>query len=122
MTTVMCTVIINKAKYTQFMQAADVFERWKVIASLNTFKLTYEDGVELTTERLATSRDAIVGAILAAGDKPVLVWFPGYDTEPFIDMTVKVISDGEHWTTLHKLLTQGGIPHRVDDEMFCHPI
>lgn len=106
---------------SELMQAADVFERWKVVGKSIVVNFEVEDGVEITPEYLTRCIEFILEAGESSGHIVSVVSHVGNGTEPYINPSVKVVSDGRSWKTLHDTLISYGIPHTTNDELFCFP-
>lgn len=97
---------------TAFMQAADLFEDFKVISQINNLDIHFKDGEEVTYERAAKLLNNIVEGIRSINEIPVfvhLVAITGEDTilknkklkVPYYrDEKIKVISSGHSWFML----------------------
>jgi hypothetical protein len=96
-------VLAGPKKIDQFIHACDVFEPSKCLATPQGFDVSFKgeatpqvkqkvvEGFRKTAESVDDSR-------------VVAVFIPGDPESAFIDTSVKVISDGHHWTLLSDFL------------------
>ena len=99
MRTLDCIAVHGTARITQFMQAADVFEPWKVFAQPARYAVTLKPD--------CTDAQAIqdVKRLLeAAGERVVAVFVPSHPETCWRDASVRAISHGTHWGLLDDCL------------------
>ncbi|MCK9459476.1 MAG: hypothetical protein M0R80_07550 [Proteobacteria bacterium] len=94
-----CVAIYGDAFATRFMQDADVFERFKVIAEPARITLTLKD--DCTDAQAMADLKKILEA---AGQRVVAVFIPNVPDGAWVDETVKSISNGTHWGLLKDAL------------------
>ena len=80
------------------MHAADVFEPFKVFATIQAYELTLKPGVSVAE---AISR---VCKATEQQFRIVAAFVPGNPEGAFLDKTVKAISDGQKWCLLEPIL------------------
>ena len=99
MKTIKVVVVHGDELSTRFMQDADVFEKFKVIAKAEKYELTLKDECLPTT-----AINALKDAMEKAGHRVVAIFQPNIPEGAWRDETVKVISDGTQWGMLDDLL------------------
>ena len=108
-------VVSGDKRMTAFMQNSGVFESFKVIAGIQEITIA-NDLSRCDAESLAKA----VNAIRKAGDEtdvPVYaIGFPGDNGGRWIAPGIKVISNGQKWGMLDKVLTSLGISEK---ELAC---
>ena len=96
-----CLIIMIDEKMTKLMQAADMFEPWKVVAA-----------PMLIAENVPTDK-------LTAEFKSELLFFGDYNTgETIFRKDVKVISNGTKWAVLRDFLQSRGWDVETDEHLF----
>jgi histidinol-phosphate/aromatic aminotransferase/cobyric acid decarboxylase-like protein len=99
MKTIQVVVIHGDERTTRFMQDADVFEKFKVIAKAQKYELDLADDYPP-----ASAMESLKKAITEAGHRVVAIFQPNLPEGAWRDETVKVISDGTQWGMLDDLL------------------
>ena len=94
-----CIAIYGSAEMTRFMQDADLFERFKVIAKPAKIVLTLKDGCS-DAQAMADLKKILE----AAGQRVVAVFIPNIPDGAWVDETVKCISNGKEWGLLKDVL------------------
>jgi hypothetical protein len=102
---------IDKIK-TQFMRAADVFEKGKAVGTLETLALT---GVNFDSEKLLLEKNLkylenIKNKLIEAHQSELPIWFFNFETfegpeitlknrkiDPYFDPNIRAISNGSSW-------------------------
>ena len=101
------------------MQAADVFEPWKMIG--HTYTVSGDTDMEITPEYLTKCINLIREAGEQSGYIVASVSHSGHGTLPYINPKIKAVSSGKSWRLLTDLLDLYGVPHTTNDELFCFP-
>ena len=128
-------LIISGSKLaTKFMQCADVFEKSKVIGTLSSVVVSYNEGEKLDFKKASklvdatrdayTKLDMIVSFIhlksITDGQKTIL---NKGEVTPYFNKEVRVISDGQSWFLLCDFIKhQTGLQVNTDENMFITSI
>ncbi len=99
-------VISGDATMTRFMQDADVFEQFKVLASVRELEVHH-------TNALASVLEMIKEATEKAGHRVVAIFSPGTPEGAWRDPNIKVVSDGKKWYMLDNALKALGYQAQV---------
>jgi len=94
-----CVAVHGDAKHTAFMQAADVFEPFKVLASATRYTLTLKAGC---SDQKAVAD--LKRLLEADNQRVVAVFIPGSSEGAYRDESVRVVSDGRFFRTLDDIL------------------
>lgn len=101
---------------TKFMQAADLFESFKVVANVSTISIEYKEGETVDYDRAAKLIPETVKAIEMGGEIPVFVHLLSIENEDSIllnrslkvpyyrNESIKVISSGANWLLLDEFI------------------
>lgn len=104
---------------TKLMQAADVYEVWKVVAFIETITIEYKDGVSVDLERAGKLIPMLAEGYWQSGTEfPVFIHLNHVTTEDAIyhnkklkipyyrNERVKAISSGANWELLDNCIEQ----------------
>lgn len=107
-------IISGNKMITKFMQAADCFEKSKVIGNLQILNISYKKNEKVTLQRAGK----IINEIKKELEKEDIVSFVHVmevtngnvtiknkgEVIPYINKEVRVISDGHNWFMFHKFI------------------
>lgn len=122
-------VICGDSKITKFMQAADVFEKSKVVASVQKISVEYKEDIDLTIEYAGKIIEKIKEELEEQGQLVVFIHLDSIivddvvtenmgDIPPYINKSIRAISDGEHWIMLHDILERLGVKVQYNENYF----
>lgn len=123
-------MLFQNVRITRFMQAADVFEAGKVVITQKTCVAYTEIPVTIEHCQKMMEQIAIQQRTADKDDlKPVVVHVVSFQNEntitlnnnlvaPFIDKSVRCVSDGENWGVLANMLRDIGVNVQTDQYMF----
>ena len=94
-----CIAISGDARHTAFMQASDVFEPFKVLASVDRYVLTLKDGC--SDQKAVADLKRLLEAY---GHRIAAAFIPGSSEGAYRDESVRVISDGHFFRPLNEVL------------------
>jgi hypothetical protein len=97
----------------QIMHAADLFETFKVYATIKVVELTLKPG---TTDKKGV--EDLIKISEAYGDRVVAAFIPGRPDGAFVDKSVKAISDGKKWCVLDPVLKYYKFTDRIPEPVY----
>lgn len=111
-------IVTGNAMMTKFMQAADMFEPWKVLGKLTNIVVTLDEVP--TDEQLQKLQDTIKQGFEKDKERVSFVYIvdcEGRDhtIEPYVDLSVKAISNGEQWGMFDENLRKYGLVVETDN-------
>ncbi len=92
-----CIIIHGNKQQNDFVRNADVFEPFKVLAVPVTYQIEYKVGEVI---ELKDKFKKLKQGFEMAGENVVAVFVPGDKETAYFDENIKVISDGQRWTTI----------------------
>jgi hypothetical protein len=98
-----CVAIYGSEWTTRFMQDADCFERFKVIAEPVKFVLTLKP--DCSKERALNDLKMLLEK---SGNRVVAIFAPNVKEGAYVDESIKVISNGTQWCMLKDVLEAYG--------------
>lgn len=126
-------VIVRDALRTKFMQATDVFDAGKIVGEIKTFTATFKEFEQVTFERCQNLIN--MWAKTPKNFPFVLIHLHSIENEdqillntklkcmPYIDYSVRQISDGQHTFFLKDyLVNELGISVETDQFVFVKPL
>lgn len=99
MNKLLCVLISGNRQMDDMLHRFDVFESFKIYATIQTIELTLKPG---TTDEKGV--EDLVKIIEMGGDRVVAAFIPGRPDGAYVDKSVKAISDGQKWCMLDKVL------------------
>ena len=87
-------LLFSDSKITQFMQHADLFERFKVILKPIVYATVVDDWGQKHIDAIKSKFGEDYKLVAAVGEKSVI----------YVDPEVKVVSDGQKWCLLEDYL------------------
>ena len=104
-------VTVADEQITQFMQAADVFEPWKVIGK--SFSIT---GKYAAGETPTTVSAKLRAAFANSGTPVIALRLEGVEDGAWFDSKVRSISNGTNWLPMHRFLHNNHFPKGLVDD------
>jgi hypothetical protein len=98
-----CVAIYGSAWATRFMQDADCFERFKVVAKPVKLILTLKS--DCSKERALNELKMMLEK---SGNRVVAIFAPNVKEGAYVDESIKVISNGAQWCMLEDVLKAYG--------------
>jgi hypothetical protein len=122
-------VIVGDTDITKLMQAADIFDKSKIIASIQKISVEYKEDVDLTIEYAGNIIEKIKNELEEEGHIVVFIHLESIsiddvvtenmgDIPPYINKSIRSISDGEHWVMLYDVLERLGVKVEYNENYF----
>jgi hypothetical protein len=107
----LCAIVSPVGK-THFMQAADLFERFKVLIEEPIHLSGYIQEGNTTETCIAKTRAALEGKNDANGEtyRVIAIWRAGHAEGAYWDNDVRVVSTGHSFAMFHEILRQMDFP------------
>lgn len=112
--------------HNTFMTAADLFEKGKVLGTVEILEVSYKEGTRLTFKRASApirQIEKLKGRIvsffhLVSIQNDNLVTFNDGSVRPYINLAVRIISTGREWYMLKDYLRWLGLKVETDEFMY----
>lgn len=109
MKTVYAIIIAGDARMDEMVHAFDVFESWKVFASIDAIEIDMIDDLSIADALISVRK-----AYVKAGLRVVAVFVPNDFTGAWVDESVRAISDGRKWSMLDAVLNRYGFVRELE--------
>ena len=125
-------MIVNNRQITDFMQAADLFDKAKVIGSIREVNISFAGEITLEDAQLILDRVRVFFNdkklqvtfihLLSIENEDVILKNVNCRVTPYFNPGHREISDGAKCFMFHHFLKQIGLEHTTDEHMFVKTI